>query len=108
MMAEASGLASNFGKARNHCMNKENAVLITKTSNRAITDFFLFAAFSPSVPITVPSVRRLSRIMSMVSISGMQLERVNLVFMYLPSLVRSLSDVAFSDPAKSIRLCHTG
>ena len=29
----------------------------------------------------------------------------DLVLIYFPSLVRSLSDVAFSEPAKSIRLC---
>jgi len=28
----------------------------------------------------------------------------DLVFMYLPSLVRSLSEVAFSEPARSIKL----
>lgn len=28
-----------------------------------------------------------------------------LVLMYLPSLVRSLSEVAFSEPARSIKLC---
>lgn len=30
-----------------------------------------------------------------------------LVLMYLPSLVLSLSDVAFSEPARSIKLCGT-
>ena len=43
------------------------------------------AAFSASVPMTLPKVSRL-------------------VLMYFPSRVRSLSEVAFSDPAKSIKL----
>lgn len=33
-----------------------------------------------------------------------RIQRHYLVLMYRPSLVRSLSDVAFSEPAKSIRL----
>lgn len=49
------------------------------------THCLFFPALSASVPITVPSVRRD-------------------VLIYLPSVVRSLSDVARSEPARSIRL----
>ena len=49
------------------------------------THLFPLAEFSANVEMTDPNVNKL-------------------VLMYLPSRVRSLSDVAFSDPARSIKL----
>ena len=66
------------------------------------------AAFSAKVEITLPNVSKLYKIRA---VSVGLVSRVcsswgtNLVLMYLPSLVRSLSEVAFSEPARSIKLC---
>ena len=68
--------------------------------------YLLFlAAFSANVPITVPSVNKLS--MKSLYLGQNWPKEVNgyLVLIYFPSLVLSLSDVAFSEPARSIRLC---
>ena len=78
-----------------------------KTS-RGLDQYFLpFAAFSAKVEITLPnvsklynmSIRRSQRQARLVAVEG-----VDLVLMYFPSLVRSLSAVAFSEPARSIKL----
>jgi hypothetical protein len=55
--------------------------------------------------MTVPNVSKLREtggVSPSVVLGG---ESTDLVLMYLPSLVRSLSEVAFSEPARSIRLC---
>lgn len=73
------------------------------------THVLCFAALSARVPMTVPRVRRLGRrkeIVRFMKTGGRGYNKAYLVFMYLPSLVRSLSDVAFSDPARSMRLCN--
>lgn len=69
------------------------------------------AAFSARVEITLPSVSKLyegfeSTQSALGSLRGCtMMGSADLVLMYLPSLVRSLSEVAFSEPARSIKLC---
>ena len=68
------------------------------------------AAFSAKVEITLPNVSKLYDVRTD-AISVRIILRIcgdgspDLVLMYLPSLVRSLSEVAFSEPARSIKLC---
>lgn len=64
----------------------------------------LRAAFSASVPMTDPSVSRLCGVSCQ---GGGGDGATHLVLMNLPSRVRSLSEVAFSDPARSMRDCQS-
>jgi hypothetical protein len=67
------------------------------------THFFPFDAFSASVAITLPRVSKLNT--NIISDQDRQAKVTTyLVLMNFPSRVRSLSEVAFSDPAKSIKL----
>ncbi len=61
---------------------------------------FPLEALSASVAITVPRVNKLES-----SSEGVRCKmgRGYLVLMYFPSFVRSLSEVALSEPAKSIK-----
>lgn len=68
-----------------------------------MTYAFPLTAFSDNVPMTVPSVSKLEPL----GVSGLQgwiAQSAYLVLMYFPSLVLSLSLVAFSEPARSIKL----
>lgn len=67
------------------------------------THFFPLDAFSPSVAITLPRVSKLNTI-PISNQYGRARVNVHLVLMNFPSRVLSLSVVAFSDPAKSIKL----
>jgi len=74
--------------------------------------FLPLAEFSAKVEITLPSVSKLyngssQRGQYYARFMGAQRQgSADLVLMYLPSLVRSLSEVAFSEPARSIKLCR--
>ena len=66
------------------------------------------AGFSAKVEITLPNMGKLcnsSRICSQHWAYFVGDGVTNLVLIYLPSLVRSLSEVAFSEPVRSIKLC---
>ena len=67
------------------------------------------AAFSAKVEITLPNVSKLYEdrvgVISVKIVGYAVMKSPDLVLIYLPSLVRSLSDVAFSEPARSIKLC---
>jgi hypothetical protein len=59
-------------------------------------------ALSARVPMTVPRVSKLAQDLSV--LVDREAECADLVLIYFPSLVRSLSLVAFSEPARSIKL----
>jgi len=57
--------------------------------------------------MTVPNVSKLRETKGVSSPVVLGGERTDLVLMYFPSLVRSLSEVAFSEPARSMRLWNS-
>ena len=55
--------------------------------------------------MTVPNVSKLRETQGVSLLVVLSGGRTDLVLIYFPSLVRSLSEVAFSEPARSMRLC---
>jgi len=82
---------------------KSKPIAASGTVETATHDFPL-DAFSASVAITVPRVSRLKYATSQRTACKLEhIQWIDLVLIYFPSRVRSLSLVAFSEPAKSIR-----
>ena len=73
------GLSGVLAQSRNHASQRQQALQVFKSTRSALGSF--------------RGLRMSSR------------GETHLVLMYLPSRVRSLSEVAFSEPARSIKLC---